>query len=715
MKQKIYEIPMNDKFNKKDFKQQKKVIDEKKTTIKQNNPPRFTNILPDFNIHNYEKKPESDKYDVYLNYLMQKGLSDDNETSTYFDIRYVNIDSSKRQTVSNAILSNVSTLSYNPLSLIKETAILTITQPNHSFEVGNQIVLFGLTTAANIIRISSSSSIFTFTDGSSYVKITYDHGIATSLLSTYDISDLTFTLSDFVGNNGDGYINNIPINSINKTHNLLLTTPTITTAQANIFYFELPTEFSGTYTPATFNVTLTFNYICGIPLNKINSNIPTSVNCLNPYLIITTVSTNSYTVILPKIAGNTSTAFGNSIVQVGKIDQIINSFPDPNQYKISLPTELYNIVRVEIFSSTFPCVPKNIPSTKNKFYWQNLQDGDHVYSVELDGGFYTPIELKNALEKAFYYTERVNYAQAIANETKPVYTNHNYIEVNIETSSGITTVKSFIESQLVKPFINVNPAIASSSNNDPSTPVTNYILTIRHEGHGLIAGTEILIQGAIEHMGIPTVTLNKQYEINEVLSVDTYTIVLTPFNLSPTRINTMGGANVSIFSPNSFKLRMDYSDSLCGVLGFRNIGYPDSITTYGVSCTNEDLYEDETNTNDIGVATEITKDPLDFISDSYLMIKCDELVVIENETESFFAKILLNGSYGSELYNTFVDTPKIYYTPIDTLSELTLSFYRPNGELFDFSKINHSFVLRIVCVRKTNIGMNIDTTIGIES
>jgi hypothetical protein len=160
---------------------------------------------------------------------------------------------------------------------------------------------------------------------------------------------------------------------------------------------------------------------------------------------------------------------------------------------------------------------------------------------------------------------------------------------------------------------------------------------------------------------------------------------------------------------------MDYSDSLCGVLGFRNIGYPDSITTYGVSCTNEDLYEDETNTNDIGVATEITKDPLDFISDSYLMIKCDELVVIENENESFFAKILLNGSYGSELYDTFVDTPKIYYIPIDTLSELTLSFYRPNGELFDFSKINHSFVLRIVCVRKTNIGMNIDTTIGIES
>lgn len=716
-KRQIYELPMDDKFNNADFKKQQKIIKENKTKMKTNNPPRMTNILPDFNIHNYEKKPVDDKFDPYVEYLTKKGIADDSETNIFFDIHYINIDSSKRNKTSSMTLSNTSILSQNPLSLLINSSILTVNHPNHNFSVNDQIVLKGLTTTGIKIRLSENDTTFYFSNGSKYVQITYNNGIDQSLLQTYDISDLTFTLSGFVGNTGQNYINNIPINSINKTHNLLLSTPDITIKDVSTFYFELPTTFIGSYSPVSFNVELTFNYIGGIPLNKINSYIPTSNNNLNPYLTITSTTTNSYTIVLSKNASETLSGFGGNTIQVGKITSITQGFYDPNSYIYYLPTELYNVIRVEMFSSEFPCVPKNITSSKNRFYWQNLFDGDYVYYVELDSGFYNPEKLKNTLEEKIYNTVRNNYETNVKNNVKPSYTNHNFIEINIETTSGITVVNSYIETKTTKPIINVFPAISTSYLNDPIIPITNYVLTIFHEGHGLTAGTKITIQGAIQHMGIPASVINVEHTITSILSENEYKITLDPFNLSRDRTNTMGGANVSIYSPNSFRLRMDFEDSLCGVLGFRNIGSSGSITNYGITCSNDDLYDDEQSTDDLGVSTTITKDPLDFISDTYLMINCNELQVIEDITvkDNYFVKILLNGNYGSELYNTFVNTPKNYYVPIDTLRQLTLSFYRPNGNLFDFSKINHSFTLRIVCIRKLNIGTYIDTTTGIEA
>ena len=69
---------------------------------------------------------------------------------------------------------------------------------------------------------------------------------------------------------------------------------------------------------------------------------------------------------------------------------------------------------VKIISSEFPNsekIIKNTPASKqnNKIYWQNLDDGDHIYSAEISAGNYKSNELEIALEKVFYDTGRINY------------------------------------------------------------------------------------------------------------------------------------------------------------------------------------------------------------------------------------------------------------------------------------------------------------------
>ena len=67
--------------------------------------------------------------------------------------------------------------------------------------------------------------------------------------------------------------------------------------------------------------------------------------------------------------------------------------------------------------------------------------------------------------------------------------------------------------------------------------------------------------------------------------------------------------------------------------------------------------------------------------------------------QSSFAKILLSGNPGDILFNTFVPFNGDVYSksfPINTLNNINVSFYYPDGVLVDFKNINHSFTLQIV-------------------
>lgn len=716
-KREIYNLPSINEVKSTGYDNQKRLISENQVKIDKNNPPRISNVLPLFNTHNSYDNTVGDRFDPYLEYLTTHGLADDRETGINYIFDYINIDSSQRKIIPQATIANVSSLANNPLKITSSSTTLTITQDNHQFVVNDKIVLYGLTTSNIVIRLTEDSPFIEFQNGKSYATINYANGIDSSLLSSYDVSNLTFTLSGFLGNVGSTFINNMPINLINGLHDLILANPDTGVYSTTKFYFSLPFAFVGTYTPASYNVTLQFNYICGIPINFINANIPVSSTYRYPYHIITAITSSTYTVTLNKSAGSSSTGFGGLTVQVGKITNIVENYSNPNQYIIELPKELYNIIRVRLISSEFPNTSKNITSSNCKFYWENIDDGNYVYSVTLDPGFYTPDLLKSTLESKIYNTERVNYATDVANEVTPQYTNHNYISVNIDTNSGIVTLYSYLATPLSKPIINISPPISSDPTLDPAVPATDYILTFNHPNHGFSVGTKITICGAITVMGISPLVLNREQTIYQVLSVDSYTIKLSSFNLLLSRNNNGGGAGIKIYSPYKIRLRFDYSDSLGGTLGFRDIGEATSVTTFATTHQNNDLYDEEEEIDYFGNATTITQDPINFAGDGYLTINCKEFEVIENlnSTEDDFAKILLPGTYGTLLYNTFVDMFKVFYKPIDTLRELTLSFYRPNRELVDFENINHSFTIEIIGIRKSKLGTNIDSRVGFEA
>jgi hypothetical protein len=93
---------------------------------------------------------------------------------------------------------------------------------------------------------------------------------------------------------------------------------------------------------------------------------------------------------------------------------------------------------------------------------------------------------------------------------------------------------------------------------------------------------------------------------------------------------------------------------------------------------------------------------------------CEELPVIETigTIKNAFATILLVGIAGKECFNTYVSTPKIFYEPIQELSQLTLSFYSPAGDLFDFNGLDHAFLLEITTLDELPFDTHVNTHTG---
>ena len=126
--------------------------------------------------------------------------------------------------------------------------------------------------------------------------------------------------------------------------------------------------------------------------------------------------------------------------------------------------------------------------------------------------------------------------------------------------------------------------------------------------------------------------------------------------------------------------------------------------------TNNDLYANELPYNNVGQIVQLSNNALQLSGNSYIIVECTELATISNigPVKDIFAKILLSGLPGKVLYNTYMCVPKVFYEPIPELSSLEFTFYSPDGSLFDFNGVNHSFTLEITTV--TNILNNTHLT-----
>ena len=468
------------------------------------------------------------------------------------------------------------------------------------------------------------------------------------------------------------------------------------------------------------NIDIIFKYYGGIPVNKINAFYPISGNNLQGFQKISDVSKKFISIGLLR-NGYYENNFGNSNIYIKKIKQIDYGYINQNEYKINLNKNINNIIGSRIISSEFPNSEKvfkdhTSDSQNNKLYWQNLDDGDKIYSISIESGNYTTDELITLLEKKFYDVEKINYSI----DENDIYTKNNYIKVTIDIKTDIVTFTSYNEAIIKKPFIKIKPEIIETDGIKGSSNESydgSYQITINHLNHNLVVGDTILIRDAISFLGISANLFNVSHKIKEVISVNSYIIELNNINLNSLRVNTGGGNGVKIYVPNKFRMRFDFPDTMGLQLGFRNIGNINSITKYNFIISNQDKYENEIDFNDNGKELIITNNSLLLSGSSYILIDCPELNGIYNygltnlkNIKNIFGKINLSGLPGKIIYNSFVPFNINYESPIKSISELTFRFYTPEGKLFDFNNLNHSFVIEFTCLDKlpedTNINVN---------
>ena len=454
---------------------------------------------------------------------------------------------------------------------------------------------------------------------------------------------------------------------------------------------------------------------------------------------------------------------GGSSIRIGQISDFSGGYTEPNYYILPLERTYKNIVSVRLLSTEFPnseYVVKNYPSTSqnNKLYWQNYEDGSHIYSIEIPPGKYNPTSLISKLESVFYETPRFYYPSVTQN-----YTNHNYIQVSINTDTDTTTINSYKETILSRAFANMyyiltdsthTPLpwdhtfvpVASTSAGDPTItqndPSQLYpiLILVQYNNHGLTlntmyeshvsgqdyipdgsVGDSIIITGTTTYKGIPSNNIDGTYEAyapNLELGynkLNYFMIKLQPLDIGQytKRDDAQKGGIFYIYTPNKFRLLFNYKDTIGKLLGFPNVGETYAVTKYATSITNKDPYKP-----DISPAQTIdTTTPGNAVMMSgynYILMECVEFPIIESlgKIKNAFAKILLVGVPGKICFNTYVCTPKIFYEPIQELSQLTLSFYSPDGELYDFNGLDHSFTLEITTLDELPYDTHINTHTG---
>ena len=441
---------------------------------------------------------------------------------------------------------------------------------------------------------------------------------------------------------------------------------------------------------------------------------------MQAYQVVTSTTPNSYTIELSTSACQTLITGGNQIT-TSLVTKLVKGDQDPNSYTIKLNKALTNVVMVRMVSSEFPNSEKVVQAyppanQNNKIYWQNQDDGEYLYSIEVDAGNYAPADLIDILQQKFYNTPRINYNYDVTstNGSTPPYTNHNYIRVDINTSTDIVTFNNYREVFLIEPFIEITPSISPDPTVDALNPNVLYVITVYHKNHGLSAGNVILISGAISPMGIPTTVLNNAFSIYSVIDYNRYTIQLPMCNLLSVRDDNKGGLNVAIYSPNIFRLRFDFSDTMGPMLGFRNCGDAASITVYTASITNIDPYDMEINIDEFGNTKIYQNNALNFNGNNYILMECDQISTLSHTggIKDVFAKILLTDTPGKYIFNSYVSTPAIFYKPIPQVSDLTFNFYSQNYVLYNFYGLNHSFTLEFTTLTDTPQNTNISSRTG---
>lgn len=687
-------------------------------------------------------------YDYVGEYRASLGLNK-GETSVKYQQHYINIDSRHRTTEPTVDKGDFHILDNNPITFVAGSNDLYFADEDHGYEVGDRITVNGVVGTHLTLRMSFKATnvndetvdrtLLEFKTNSNLMRINTPH--ADMGMSATDHGSIS--IEGVKGNISNTYLESIPINLINNTHSIIMADPDNNTDHAaflandaewisvqgnsalkmqflmSFFFVDLGTPYSGSFIPTRYNININFLSIYSIPINEVNAEYPVSTDYVHGYHTITKIDSNGFWITIPDRTASGPGNSGGGAVTVAKINDISSGYTDPNSYTVGIES-FNNVVMARLVSTEFPITEKVIrTASNNKIYWQNIDDGDHMYSIEVEAGNYNPDDLVTLMEQKFATVSRINKSED--NEYVASHTTNHFIQTNININTDEVSFRSYRQSILSKPIIGIEPDVQEDPSLDPDfdTLASNgFDIVIQHANHRLSVGSVILIKDAVSHMGIPSNRLNSEHVITEIVSADSYKIHLDRFNLVNQRYATAGGVSVIIFTPTKFRLRFDLSDTMGEILGFRNPGKETSITPFSTEIKNTDAYDSEVSKTATGIDKVITHNSISLAGDNYILMKIDQFEKSGNTfhdigpVKSTFAKIQLSGTAGNMVFNTFVPASVIFQQPIVTLSELSISFYSPMGNLYNFNGINHSFTLEILTRKEIPIHTEISAHTG---
>ena len=623
-------------------------------------------------------------------------------------VSLINVDSSFRiKNPKNIYTSSINYLPKDPIKVTENSQIITINYPNHGLQVNDQIII------QNVIGYNYvvSGNIFLF-NNFNYAVIKIKHYYTTNYVNLLNKIQVSISIVDTESVSDKPFYENIPLNSIIGTFNIILPSiaDTIKSIPNNVLtslevskasdldadyiFIELPFDYYSlekTSLEITDFLKISFTDINGIPINGINADYPVNYERLQGFQeVYEIINVNTFTIKSSYLALTNGVSGGNKI-QIMKITKTEEGYPEANNYLVKLKKNFNNVVRIELVSTEFPFIDYLVKSygknKNNKIYWKQLDDGNHVYSAEIPEGNYDGSNLLSLLQTKMNVIERIN-------STKENKILNNFV---IDYNAFTQEVKfSAYKTESIPNALKVDVVTISS--------IKYLRLTIRQLNNVVELKDTIVILGATAIGVIPATNLNTTHEVYEVnKNTSTYSVLLgTVTQLSATSDLTAtysgnGGGAVTVKTRSRVSLLFNYPDTIGNIIGFRNAGSPNAITPYNSIISNFDNYVNDTRLNSVGnlVTTNLLLNLTG--NNNYFLLYINDFELVNNNSPELpcFAKVLMSGLPGDILYNTFINYPLEFDFPVPTLNELKIKITYGDGSLPDFRNIDHSFTLKI--------------------
>src|ERR1700733_2637189 len=458
----------------------------------------------------------------------------------------VNLEDHPFEVNDNIILNNVisKTVALNNVLMVKKNSLFM-----RIFYNKHGLSLYGLYNPSNASEFQVINYIEKLpVNYDSYENIP-DSDNRYYILKDNTIIDLTIQISNVKGSDlSRDMIGNIPVNYINRKQTvylLFIKNGTEFISDPDSFLIMLERKSSINYqdgrnyisdvkniqttTLSTNDTVIKYCNLYGIPLNYLNSGSPITQNNKYMYMNILSVTKDTFivdchynSIVDPYnsfyndldhinnnyyntiVDFNVITDFdhgGGNQCYTRKIESIRSGYPNPNDYVIKLDKTYKNVIQCTIISSSFPNSQKIINDktydiNNNKLYWRNLDDGNHIYHLNIIPGNYSPNELARAIEKQFSKTLRHKYIREYE-DIIPInnvnifdefgYNKYHIVKVDIDVKTDVVTFSSFQQiKQIDKNDYNLSPILYIPDHYIDLTAAENVQINFGIDGTGIV-------------------------------------------------------------------------------------------------------------------------------------------------------------------------------------------------------------------------------------